>query len=326
MDYVVLIVGFVLLTFSADWLVNGASGLAKRLKISDLVIGMTVVAFGTSTPELVVNLVAALNGTSEIAITNIVGSNTINTMIILGLAAVIYPLTAQKSTIRVEMPLSILAGVMVLVLGMDYVPIGKAGHTAIGISRWDGVLLLLIFAVFMIHSIQLSRKQFAPILEVESEANAIVPVKLMPIWKAVLLVIVGLAGLVIGGELIVDRAVKIAYSWGVSEAIVGVTVVALGTSLPELATSVIAAIKKNADIAVGNVIGSNIFNVFFVLSTSSVIKPLASYPNLPMDAGIAALSSLMVFFFVLGKKHTIHRWQGALLLLVYAGYLYWTLA
>lgn len=302
-SYLLIVIGFVLLTFSADALVNGASSLAKRMHVSDLVIGLTVVAFGTSAPELVVNLVAAVEGSSQIALTNILGSNSINTLIILGLSALVCPIVAQRSLIRVEIPMSLFAGIAVLLMGLNGM-----------ISRLDGLLLLLVFLFFMYHSVRMGKVEEVPI------EGAAKPKKL--IW-AILLVVGGLAGLVLGGQLIVKSAVKIATAWGVSEAIVGVTIVALGTSLPELATSIVAAHKGNSDIAIGNVIGSNIFNVFFVLGTSALIRPLSSYANLWADASVAALGSLLVLLFVCGKKHTISRWHGALMLLVYAAYLTW---
>lgn len=310
MEYLLIVIGFAVLTIGADALVNGASAIAKKMNVSNLVIGLTVVAFGTSTPELVVNIVAAFNGNSEIALTNILGSNAINTYIILGLSAIVYPLAAQKSTIRVDVPLSILAGVIVLLLGTNFFTL-KGAET--GISRIDGIILLIVFGLFLYHSFRVGKE----------EGNNSEDSKPLKMRWAVLLVLSGLSGLILGGELIVRSAVKIAKEWGVSDALIGVTIVALGTSLPELATSVVAAFKKNVDLAIGNVIGSNIFNVFFVLGLSSVIRPLSGYPNLWIDASFAAFSSVLVFLFLLGKKQNINRWQGGLLLLIYAAYLTW---
>lgn len=304
---VALIVGLGLLVLGADWLVDGASGLAKRFNISDLVIGLTVVAFGTSMPELVVNLVSVSDGVTDLAITNVLGSNIINVFVILGMTAVVYPVVSQKHSRDFDIPMSMIAGLLVYA----FVTIGIFGEGR-GICRWEGILLLILFVVFLVSSAR----------HAKSCAGAEESYKPMKVWKALLLVFSGLAGLVIGGELIVKSAVKIASDLGVSDAIIGLTIVALGTSLPELATSVVAACKKNSDIALGNVIGSNIFNVFFVLGISAVIRPLPAYKGLEIDALMAALGCAMVWLFVkTNKEREIKRWAGALLLLVYAGYL-----
>jgi cation:H+ antiporter len=308
-----LIVGFVLLIASANWLVDGASGLAKRLNIPDLVIGLTIVAFGTSAPELVVNIMAAIKGNSEIALTNILGSNTINTLIILGVTAIIYPITSQKSSYKIEIPLSIFAGIIVLCLGTNFFLESSTGI----LSRLDGMILLLFFIIFMVHTIYIGKTGNA----MQSENF-----KPMKLWMACILIIIGLVGLIIGGNLIVENAITIAKVWGVSEAIIGVTIVALGTSLPELATSAIAATKKNVDIAIGNIIGSNIFNIFFVLGISTTIQPLKTYSNFIMDTSMVILSSCLIFLFVSGKQHTIKRWHGVILLIIYAVYLYFLLS
>ena len=314
LSFGLLIVGFVVLILGADWLVSGASGLAKRLNVPDLVIGLTVVAFGTSAPELMVNLMAAFNNESEIALTNILGSNTINTFIILGISALIYPIKSQKSSRKYEIPWSVFAGLIILVMGTEC--FGLCGGDAI-ISRLDGVVLLLIFSLFMYYTLKMAKNN------TENQEEGFLPMK---IWKAVLLIAVGLVALVVGGKVIVINAVSIAQAFGVSQAVIGVTVVALGTSLPELATSAIAAFKKNPDLAIGNVIGSNIFNVFFVLGISAVIRPLASYSNLWIDASLAALGSLLLLLFVSTNRHKeLKRWQGAFFLVCYGVYLIWLL-
>lgn len=312
--FALLILGFVVLILGADWLVNGASGLAKRLHVPDLVIGLTVVAFGTSAPELMVNLMAAFNNESEIALTNILGSNTINTFIILGISALIYPIKSQKSSRKYEIPWSVFAGLIILVMGTEC--FGLCGGDAI-ISRLDGVVLLLIFSLFMYYTLKMAKNN------TENQEEGFLPMK---IWKAVLLIAVGLVALVVGGKVIVANAVSIAQAFGVSQAVIGVTVVALGTSLPELATSAIAAFKKNPDLAIGNVIGSNIFNVFFVLGISAVIRPLPSYSNLWIDASLAAFGSLLLLLFVSTNRHKeLKRWQGAFFLVCYGVYLVWLL-
>ncbi len=314
LSFGLLIVGFVVLILGADWLVSGASGLAKRLNVPDLVIGLTVVAFGTSAPELMVNLMAAFNNESEIALTNILGSNTINTFIILGISALIYPIKSQKSSRKYEIPWSVFAGLIILVMGTEC--FGLCGGDAI-ISRLDGVVLLLIFSLFMYYTLKMAKNN------TENQEEGFLPMK---IWKAVLLIAVGLVALVVGGKVIVINAVSIAQAFGVSQAVIGVTVVALGTSLPELATSAIAAFKKNPDLAIGNVIGSNIFNVFFVLGISAVIRPLPSYSNLWIDASLAALGSLLLLLFVSTNRHKeLKRWQGAFFLVCYGVYLVWLL-
>ncbi len=314
LSFGLLIVGFVVLILGADWLVSGASGLAKRLNVPDLVIGLTVVAFGTSAPELMVNLMAAFNNESEIALTNILGSNTINTFIILGISALIYPIKSQKSSRQYEIPWSMFAGLIILVMGTEC--FGLCGGDAI-ISRLDGVVLLLIFSLFMYYTLKMAKNN------TENQEEGFLPMK---IWKAVLLIAVGLVALVVGGKVIVINAVSIAQAFGVSQAVIGVTVVALGTSLPELATSAIAAFKKNPDLAIGNVIGSNIFNVFFVLGISAVIRPLPSYSNLWIDASLAALGSLLLLLFVsTNRNKELKRWQGAFFLACYGVYLVWLL-
>ncbi len=314
LSFGLLIVGFVVLILGADWLVSGASGLAKRLNVPDLVIGLTVVAFGTSAPELMVNLMAAFNNKSEIALTNILGSNTINTFIILGISALIYPIKSQKSSRKYEIPWSVFAGLIILVMGTEC--FGFCGGEAI-ISRLDGVVLLFIFSLFMYYTLKMAKNN------TENQEEGFLPMK---IWKAVLLIAVGLVALVVGGKVIVINAVSIAQAFGVSQAVIGVTVVALGTSLPELATSAIAAFKKNPDLAIGNVIGSNIFNVFFVLGISAVIRPLPSYSNLWIDASLAALGSLLLLLFVSTNRHKeLKRWQGAFFLVCYGVYLVWLL-
>ena len=307
----VLIVGLVLLVKGADWLVDGASGLAKRFGISDLVIGLTVVAFGTSMPEFVVNMVSVADGATDLAITNILGSNIINTFVILGLTALVYPVVSQKRSRDFDIPMSMIAGVLVFIMVAITFPEYEAAK---GISRIGGIILLVLFCYFIYNTFRHAKDHPDDALAGE--------VKPMKVWKAILLVLAGLTGLVVGGEMIVKSAVKIATDLGVSEAIIGLTIVALGTSLPELATSVVAAFKKNSDIALGNVIGSNIFNVFFVLGTSATIRHMPAYSGIELDACMAALGSILVWLFVkTNKKREVKRWGGAVLLLVYAAYL-----
>ena len=329
-----IMAGCVALVKGADWLVDGASGLAKKYGVSDIVIGLTIVAFGTSMPEFVVNMVAVGQGSTEIAITNVLGSNIINIFVILGFTALIFPISSQKSTRRFDIPFSLLATLLVLLfaiynspswlqiehifnmniadptlsdLGSIQMGAGKTGF----ISGIGGSILLIFFLIFLWHSFRISRNAVS-----DENYNP------MSVKRAIALIMGGLVGLVVGGELIVKSATSIAHSLGVSDAIIGLTVVALGTSLPELATSCVAAMKKNCDIALGNVVGSNIFNIFFILGTSACVKALPGYHGLETDALMAALGSLLVMLFVyLSKKHEIKRWHGAVLLLTYAGYL-----
>ena len=305
-----IIFGFIALVKGADWLVDGASVIAKQFGISDLIIGLTVVAFGTSMPEFVVNMVSVAQGSTDLAITNILGSNIINTFVILGLTALVYPIVSQKRARDFDIPLSIIAGLFVLVFVAIQLPFGE---TERGIGRIGGIVLLLMFCFFLYNTF-IHSKEHPEVVETE--------VKQMPTRRAVALILVGFIGLIVGGELIVKSAVDIATRMGVSEAVIGLTVVALGTSLPELATSVIAAAKHNSDIALGNVFGSNIFNVFFVLGMSATIRPLPAYDGIALDALMAAIGSIVVWMAVkTNRERKIQRWAGALLLLIYAGYL-----
>ena len=305
-----LVVGLVLLVKGADWLVAGASAVAKRFGINDLVIGLTVVALGTSAPEFVVNMVSVADGVTDLAITNILGSNIINTFVILGCTALVWPVVSQKRSRDFDLPLSAIAGVIVLgcVLMTPKFEPGK------GITFVGGILMLILFVAFMVVNFRHAKDH--------PEDAAVDKVEEMNIWKAVLLIIVGLVGLAAGGEMIVKSAVQVAVNLGVSDAIIGLTIVALGTSLPELATSVMAAFRHNSDIAFGNVVGSNIFNVFFILGTSACIRPLPAYEGIETDALMATLGSVIVWLMVkFSRKRDIKRWGGALLLLVYAAYL-----
>lgn len=306
-----IIVGFVALVKGADWLVDGASAIAKRFGISDLVIGLTVVAFGTSMPEFVVNMVSVAEGTTDLAITNILGSNIINTFVILGLTALVYPIVSRKRSRDFDIPLSIIAGILVLLFVVVNHPFGASERS---IDRIGGVTLLLLFGYFLYNTFRHAKDH-----PEDAQAETVKP---MAVWKAILLILLGFIGLIVGGELIVKSAVDIAVRCGVSEAIIGLTIVALGTSLPELATSVIAAAKHNSDIAIGNVFGSNIFNVFFVLGTSAIVRPLPVYEGIELDACMVALGSIIVWLAIkINHERKIQRWAGALLLIVYAGYL-----
>lgn len=310
-----IIVGFIALVKGADWLVDGASAIAKQFGISDLVIGLTVVAFGTSMPEFVVNMVSVVEGSTDLAITNILGSNIINTFVILGLTAIIYPIVSQKRSRDFDIPLSIIAGIFVFAAVTIQLPLGENER---GIGRLGGIILLSLFCYFLYNTFRHAKDN-----PDEAQSNMQVgDIKEIPVRRAIALLLCGFVGLVVGGELIVKSAVDIATRCGVSQAIIGLTIVALGTSLPELATSVIAAFKHNCDIALGNVIGSNIFNVFFVLGTSATISPLPAYDGIELDAIMVALGSIIVWLSVkTNRERKVQRWAGALLLIIYSGYL-----
>ena len=312
--FIFIILGFIALVKGADFLVDGASAIAKRFGISALVIGLTVVAFGTSMPEFVVNMVSVAEGSTDLALTNILGSNIINTFVILGLTALVYPIASQKRSRDFDIPMSIIAGLFVLVFVAVQLPFGEDGK---GVGRIGGVILLLLFCYFLYNTFRHAKDHPS-----ELPSDEVPSTKEITLRRAICLILGGLVGLVVGGELIVKSAVDLATRMGVSEAIIGLTIVALGTSLPELATSVIAAAKHNSDIALGNVFGSNIFNVFFVLATSAIIRPLPAYDGIELDACMAALGSIIVWLAVkTNHERKVQRWAGALLLLVYGGYL-----
>ncbi len=304
-----LVVGFVLLIFGADWLVAGASGLAKRFKVSDLVIGLTVVAFGTSMPEFVVNMISVAEGSTDLAITNVLGSNIINTFVILGVTALIYPIVSQKRSRDFDIPMSIIAGLLVFVFATY-----SFNQTDTGITYWGGIMLLIFFLIFLFFTFRHASDH-----PHDTETETFEEIKL---WKAIVLILAGLIGLILGGQAIVTSAVTIAQQMGISESIIGLTIVALGTSLPELATSAMAAFRRNSDIALGNVVGSNIFNVFFILGTSAVLSPLPSYPGLEVDALMAMMGGVITWLLIKSsRKRRLTRLGGAILLLGYAIYL-----
>lgn len=309
MTYFLLVLGFAMLIKGAGFLVDGAASLAKRWGTSSLVIGLTIVAFGTSAPELIVNIFASLEGSTDIAIGNVVGSNIANIWLILGVSAVIFPLTVQKNTTWKEIPLSLLAIVIVFIMASD-IALDKMGINAL--TRTDGLTLIAFFLIFLYYTYGIS--------SAEGESNAQIKQYSGPL--SVLMVLVGLALLVVGGKWIVDSAVEIALQLGASEALIGLTIVAVGTSLPELATSVVAAVKKQTDIAVGNVVGSNIFNIFWILGLSSVVKPLPFSKGLELDVAVCVFATLLLFLFMfVGKKHTLQRWQGIMFIIMYIGYI-----
>ncbi len=313
MAYFFLLLGFIMVIKGADFLVDGASSLAKRLKVSDLVIGLTIVAFGTSMPELVVNVYASIKGTAEIAIGNVLGSNIFNILLILGIASIIFPLKVTKGTAWKEIPLSLLAALVISFMANDAL---IEGRNFSSLSRIDGFVLLAFFVIFMAYVFSIAK-------DVSNTGNnEAQSTKIYSLFISVIFVLSGLGLLVLGGKWVVDGAVALAQVLGASENLIGLTIVAAGTSLPELATSVTAALKKNSDIAVGNVVGSNIFNIFWILGVSATVRPLPfnSAANIDILMTIFASFILFVFLFI-GKKHLLERWQGGMFLFVYIAYL-----
>jgi cation:H+ antiporter len=311
MVYVLFVVGFVLLIYGANFLVDGASSIAKKYNISSIVIGLTIVALGTSSPELVVNLVASYQGNADVAMGNILGSNVANILLILGISAMIYPISVNYNTKWKEVPLSIFAAAMLFVAANDVWINQVADSREAGIWRSDGIMLLGYFFFFMYYAFSIARQ--------DNEYNH--EIKVYAPLKSWLMILGGIAGLVLGGKWIVDGAVTLAGALGMSEALISLTIVAVGTSLPELATCIVAAMKKNVDIVVGNVIGSNIFNIFFVLGTSAVIRDLPFNPSLNTDILVGLFATILLFLFLFfPRKRVIERWQGALLFFLYIGY------
>jgi cation:H+ antiporter len=309
--YFKFIVGFAVIIKGADFLVDGSSSIARRFRVSELVIGLTVVAFGTSTPELFVNIVASLKGNSEIAIGNILGSNIANILLILGISSIICPLSVTKGTVWKEIPFSLLAAIVLGMMANDQF-IDKNGISLL--TRIDGLVLLSFFIIFLYYSFSIAK-------EIEG-IETHVPLKEHGLAKSVLLVVLGLGGLCFGGDWIVEGAVDLALKLGISQSVVGLTIVAVGTSLPELATSAVAAHRGKPDIAVGNVVGSNIFNIFFVLGVSAVIKPIPFNSRSNIDIGVVILASLLLFTFMFtGQKRSIDRWEGVVSLMLYGAYL-----
>jgi cation:H+ antiporter len=302
--------GFALLIFGANFLVDNASALASKLKISNLVIGLTIVAFGTSSPELVVSVISSVQGNSEIAIGNIVGSNIFNILAILGISALILPLAVKSTTTWVEIPLCLLSALLVFFLGYTGTT-DESGYLMI--SRTDGYILLVMFLAFALYNYHLSKR---------GDISDDITVRRQSTRRSILMIITGLAMLVGGGRLVVLSAVNIATEIGVPERLIGLTIVATGTSLPELVTSVVAAIKRNTDIAIGNIVGSNIFNVFLVLGISAVINPVPLATGTSTDLLVNISASLLLFAFIFtGKGRQIERWEGLVFIIAYLSYI-----
>ncbi len=307
---ILIIAGFTSLIFGANWLVDGASSLAKKNHISDLVIGLTIVAFGTSAPELVVNAVASFNGLSDIVFGNIIGSNNFNLFIILGIAGLIYPITVQSSTAWKEIPLSLIITILFFILANNFFI-----YQNLAISRWEGMILLIAFIGFLYYVFHQLKEEKSEAVNYEEKSN-------FKIWS---LILFGITGLIAGGKLVVDHSIEIATELDVNQKIIGLTIIAAGTSLPELVTSIVAALKKNSNIAIGNVIGSNIFNILLILSISALIHPISYNTNFNRELLILMGGTVfLILAMVTGKRKKLDRWEAFMMFsfyIIYTSYL-----
>lgn len=312
MKYVLLLIGFVLLVKGADVFVDGSSAIAKYFRIPSFIIGLTIVAFGTSAPEAAVSITAAVTGQNGIAVGNVIGSNIFNLLVVLGACALFKPCPVQTSIVKNEYPLSIIAAALCIVLAMT--SLGTSSQLCL--DRADGIILLIVFVLFIFATVRKAVKN--PVPEHDSDSK---PVSLP---KGIIMAVIGLAAIIIGGQLVVNNASAIAASFGISQTLIGLTIVAIGTSLPELVTSIAAALKGETDIAVGNVIGSNIFNLLFVLGMSVTIHPIQMEMISIYDCAILIAASLIVLIPILQKRE-IRRFWGILFLVLYGAYTYYIL-
>ncbi len=308
-----LIFGFALLIKGADYFVLGSSAFARKFKVSELTIGLTIVAFGTSAPELIVNVVSSFEGLNDVTFGNIIGSNLFNLFLILGITATIFPVKISHSTIFKEIPYSVVAAVVLLILANDHLFTAKRPNE---VGFVDALILIFFFSLFLVYIFKNMKND---------DQQVTVNFKPLQNWKIILYMLGGLAGLIFGGRLAVNNAVAIANAFGISERIIGLTIVAAGTSLPELATSAVAAYRKNSDIAMGNIVGSNIFNIFFVLPVSALIHPLPYTLSFNFDTTVLIGGTMLLMFFAYsGKKATVDRWEGIVfvgLYIIYTMYL-----
>lgn len=307
----ILILGLALIVFGADWLVDGASAIARKVGISEFVIGLTIVGFGTSCPELVVSLTGALQGNADISIGNVCGSNIFNTLLILGITAAIAPLGVTKSNTRRDIPITLLVTFIFILCGMSLTLMGVGDGDCL--SRVEGIVFLVIFAAYMFYCFKFDAGNTE-----ETEQ------KVIKTWTAILLVLAGLAGLIFGGRLFVNSATAIARMIGVSDKFIAITILAGGTSLPELATCIVAAAKKKDQLALGNILGSNVFNILLILGASATITPLSLAGMNLVDMGTLLLSAVLVWLWTYtGHKDRVDRWEGWVMLACYAGYMTW---
>lgn len=298
-----LIFGIVVVLKSADWLTNGAVGLTTKLGISQIVIGLTIVAIGTSMPEFFVSIVSAIKGTPDLAVGNIVGSNIFNVLLIVGVAATVAPIAIQRATVRRDIPIAIVASIMLTFMMLDD-----------NISRIDALILFAAFIAFIWITLRNSKNDAN-----EKDAST---EKVIPTWKSVLFIIFGLVGLVLGSNIFVDNASSLAHGWGISDAVIGLTIVAGGTSLPELATSAVAARKGDSGIAIGNVLGSNVFNILMILGLTGIISPMHIQNITYIDMAVMVISMALFWLFSFTKLR-VERWEGCVLIACFLGYITW---
>lgn len=317
---ILFIIGLVILIKGADFLVSGASAVSLRLKISPMVIGLTIVAFGTSSPELLVSVTSALSGNTDVALGNVVGSNIANILVILGISAIIYPLKVHKNTVWKEIPMSFLAAILLVLLGIQTIldnpniPLSTIFTTGqVGFLTFtNGLILLAFFIVFLYYTFGIAK----------AESSDETEVKKMTIPRSVIYIIGGLIGLGFGSSLLVDNAIILARTFGLSDAFIGLTLVAFGTSLPELATSISAAMKKQVDLAVGNVVGSNIFNIFLILGITSLVRPIPVSGQSLIDISVLFIATIFMFVALfVGTRNKIGRTEGIIMLVLYIGYI-----
>ena len=305
LQVLLLVIGIIVVIKGADWLTSGAVGMAERIGVPQIIIGLTIVAMGTSMPEFFVSLMSAINGTPDLAVGNIVGSNIFNALLIVGCAAMVAPITIQHTTVKKDIPVAVFASLLLMGMTLD-------GH----ISRIDAAILFGVFIAYIGITLRGAKTE---------DDTADEEKKPMPVLKAVMLVVVGLAGLVIGSDVFVDNATSIAHTMGISDAVIGLTIVAGGTSLPELATSVVAAKKGNSGIAIGNVLGSNIFNILMILGITGLITPMTISGITVIDLAMMVISMILLWLFSF-TKYRIERWEGVVLTAIFIGYITWLVA
>lgn len=305
LQVLLLVIGIIVVIKGADWLTSGAVGMAERIGVPQIIIGLTIVAMGTSMPEFFVSLLSAINGTPDLAVGNIVGSNIFNALLIVGCAAMVAPITIQHTTVKKDIPVAVFASLLLMGMTLD-------GH----ISRIDAAILFGVFIAYIGITLRGAKTE---------DDTADEEKKPMPVLKAVMLVVVGLAGLVIGSDVFVDNATSIAHTMGISDAVIGLTIVAGGTSLPELATSVVAAKKGNSGIAIGNVLGSNVFNILMILGITGLITPMTISGITVIDLAMMVISMILLWLFSF-TKYRIERWEGVVLTAIFIGYITWLVA
>ncbi|CED93379.1 K+-dependent Na+/Ca+ exchanger-like protein [Romboutsia ilealis] len=323
MNYILLLIGFVLLVKGADYFVDGSSNIAKKLRIPSLIIGLTIVAFGTSAPEAAVSITASINGQNGMAIGNVIGSNIFNLLMVIGASGIIKPLLVEKSILSREFPFTLLISIILIILSSDILLFNSSINT---INRIDGIILLILFIVFLyylINSAMKNRKESLYDTETSADldmSNIKSIEKSNTMIKSILISVIGIAAIIFGGNLVVDSASNIASSFGVNDQLIGLTIVSIGTSLPEFVTSIIAATKGESDLALGNVLGSNIFNILFVIGASALISPMTVDPKLIINGAIMILSTILVYFYAY-RKNDISKFESITLSLLYFGYM-----